>query len=399
MASEKLFDTSLPAFHADPYPFYHRLREADPVHESAQGFWVLTRLTDCVMALRDPRFDHAAMVATLDAVYGGPDDPNYVPRAMVFEDPPNHTRLRSLVNHAFTPRVTEGLRPRIHTIVNELIDRVQPTGQMEVIGDLAYTLAVTVVSELLGVPKDDQGTVKQWSADIARSLDAIDLVTDEEITRRGRASRLAMAAYFRALLPERRKSPRADLLSLLIAAESQGDKLSEGELLVMCVLLYVAGHETSVNLIGNGMLALLRHPEQLARWRAEPTLGMSAIEELLRYTSPVARAQRVTNTDVDIGGRVIPNGAKVVVLIAAANRDPAHFPEPDRLDLGRTDNHHMAFGYGIHFCLGAPLARLEGRIALETLINRLPRLALAGPEPEWRASQMFRGLAALPVTF
>lgn len=399
MASEILFDPSLPAFRADPYPFYRRLREVDPVHESPLGFWVLTRLTDCMMALRDPRFDHAAMVATLDAVYGGPKEPNFIPRAMVFEDPPNHTRLRSLVNHAFTPRIVEGLRPRIHEIVGELIDRAEPSGRMDVIGDFAYTLAVTVVSELLGVPKDDQGTVKQWSADIARSLDAIDLTTDPEVTLKGRTSRLAMAAYFRALLPERRKNPRADLLSLLVAAEEQGDKLSEGELLVMCILLYVAGHETSVNLIGNGLLALLRHPDQLARWRADPALAGTAVEELLRYTSPVARAQRVTNTDVEIDGRVIPKGAKVVVLIAAANRDPAHFTDPERLDIERRDNRHMAFGYGIHFCLGAPLARIEGHIALETLIRRLPRLALVGPEPAWRASQMFRGLEALPVTF
>ncbi len=221
---------------------------------------------------------------------------------------------------------------------------------------------------------------------------------DPEIVERGRVARRAIGEYFRQLLPERRRHPRNDLLSLLIAAEEQGDKLSEGELLSTCILLYIAGHETTVNLIGNGLLALLRHGDQLRRLREEPALAASAVEELLRYDGPVQRTARFTTVDVEIGGRAIDKGAMVVTAIGAANRDPAQFADPDRLDLGRVDNRHIAFGFGIHFCLGAPLARLEGQVALGTLARRLPALALATDTVEWRESQVLRGLKALPVT-
>jgi cytochrome P450 len=394
-----LFDPFLPDFNADPYPYYRRLREADPVHQSPLGFWVLTRYEDCVTVLRDPRFGRAGFEGFLESIYGSAGAPDRLPRSMLFQDPPDHTRLRALVSRAFTPRVVEGLRPRIQAIVDGILDRVEGAGGMEVIRDLAYPLPVTVISEMLGVPPGDHESIKQWSADIARSLDAIGLPLDQDIVERGRVARRAIGEYFRALLPERRKHPRADLLSLLIAAEEQGDKLSEGELLSTCVLLYIAGHETTVNLIGNGLLALLRHPAELARLREDPALAASAVEELLRYDGPVQRTARIANAEAEIGGRTIDKGAMAVVAIGAANRDPAHFLEPDRLDLARADNRHIAFGFGIHFCLGAPLARLEGQIALGTLARRLPRLALATDAPEWRESQVLRGLKALPVTF
>jgi len=399
MTPQVLFDPFLPEFNADPFPFYHRLREADPVHRSPLGFWVLTRYDDCVQVLRDPRFGRAGFEGFLESMYGNSTPGERLPRSMLFQDPPDHTRLRSLVSRAFTPRVVEALRPRIQQIVDDILDQTRDARAMEVIGDLAYPLPVTVISEMLGVPAGDRESIKQWSADIARSLDAIGLPVDPEIVERGRAARRAIGAYFRDLLPERRRRPRNDVLSLLIAAEEQGDKLSEGELLSTCVLLYIAGHETTVNLIGNGLLALLRHPDQLARLREDPELAPSAVEELLRYDGPVQRTARIAVADVELGGRAIGKGDMVVAVIAAANRDPAQFPDPDRLDVGRRDNRHIAFGFGIHFCLGAPLARLEGQIALGTLARRRPDLALAANALEWRESQVLRGLKALPVAW
>jgi cytochrome P450 len=351
------------------------------------------------MVLRDPRFGRAGFEGLLESVYGNTVEQGRLPTSMLFRDPPDHTRLRGLVSRAFTPRVVEGLRPRIQQIVDGLLDRVQGAGRMEVISDLAYPLPVTVISEMLGVPEEDRERIKRWSADIARSLDAIGLPTDPEIVDRGRTGRRAIGDYFRSLIPDRKKRPRGDLLSLLIEAEEQGDKLSEGELLATCVLLYIAGHETTVNLIGNGLLALLRHPKELERLRDKPALVQSAVEELLRYDGPVQRTARITNADVELGEHKIPKGSMVVPVIGAANRDPAHFPDPDRLDVSRPDNRHIAFGFGIHFCLGAPLARLEGQITLGTLLHRLPQLALSTERPEWRESQVLRGLKALPVSF
>jgi cytochrome P450 len=246
---------------------------------------------------------------------------------------------------------------------------------------------------------DDHASIRGWSADIARSLDAIGLRVDDSIVERGRVARRALADYFRALVPERRARPRADLLSGLLAAEEQGDKLTEPEVIAMCLLLFIAGHETTVNLIGNGTLALLRHPDQLARLRREPGLVPNAVEELLRYDSPVQRTARIAIEDVEVAGQPIAKGTMVVTALGAANRDPAQFPDPDRLDVARKEPRHISFGYGIHFCLGAPLARVEGQLALGTLLRRAPGLALAEPSPEWRESSVLRGLKRLRVTF
>ena len=397
--TEMLFNPLLPEFHADPYPFYRRLREEDPVHQSPLGFWVLTRYEDCVMALRDPRFGREAFAQLLTAVYGDGTETGSLPRSMLFRDPPDHTRLRALVSKAFTPRVIDQMREHIQEIVDHLLDRVQASGEMDVIGDLAYPLPVRVICEMLGVPLGDHEAIREWSADIARSLDAIGLPSDASIVERGRVARRAIGDYFRALVPRRRGNPQNDLLTGLIAAEEQGDKLSEGEVIAMCVLLFIAGHETTVNLIGNGLLALLRHPDQLALLRQDLALVPGAVEELLRYDSPVQRTARMTTEEVEIGGRRIAKGAMVVTAIGAANRDPAQFTDPDRLDVTRRDVRHVSFGYGIHFCLGAPLARVEGQIALGTLLRRAPRLALAETEPEWRESSVLRGLKRLRVTF
>jgi cytochrome P450 len=397
--TEVLFNPFQPEFHADPYPFYRRLREQDPVHQSPMGFWVLTRYDDCVAVLRDQRFGREEFQQMLTAVYGDDTEKPTLPRSMLFRDPPDHTRLRGLVSKAFTPRTIEVMREHIQGIVDRLLGRALAQGGMDVIEDLAYPLPVTVICEMLGVPVDDHASIRSWSADIARSLDAIGLPSDQSIVDRGRVSRRALADYFRALLPERRADPRPDLLSGLLAAEEQGDKLTEPEIIAMCLLLFIAGHETTVNLIGNGLLALLRHPDQMARVQGDAALIPNAIEELLRYDSPVQRTARIANADVDLAGRRVARGTMVVTALGAANRDPAQFAEPDRLDVTRRDIRHISFGYGIHFCLGAPLARVEGQLALGTLLRRAPGLALAETSPEWRESSVLRGLKRLRVTF
>ena len=397
--TEVEFNPFLPEFHADPYPFYRRLREQDPVHRTAMGFWVLTRYEDCVAVLRDQRFGREEFQQMLTAVYGDDTEKPQLPRSMLFRDPPDHTRLRALVSKAFTPRTIEVMRGHIQDIVDRLLGRALAQGGMDVMEDLAYPLPVTVICEMLGVPVGDHASIRGWSADIARSLDAIGLPSDQSIVERGRIARRQLADYFRALVPERRARPQPDLLSGLLAAEEQGDKLTEPEVIAMCLLLFIAGHETTVNLIGNGLLALLRHPEQLARVQADPALVPNAVEELLRYDSPVQRTARITTEEVDLAGHHITKGAMVVVALGAANRDPAQFADPDRLDVTRRDVRHISFGFGIHFCLGAPLARVEGQIALGALLRRAPGLTLDEPTLEWRESSVLRGLKRLRVRF
>jgi cytochrome P450 len=391
------FNPMDPAFVADPYPTYHRLRTEDPVHHSPLGFWVLTRYDDVVAALRDPRLAREALASFVAARFGASAPATGF--SMLDRDPPDHTRLRGLVSKAFTPRVVEGLRPRIQEIVDGLLDRAAGRGSMDLIEEFAYPIPVAVICEMLGVPVEDHEQFKGWSLDIARGLDLILLGPDSDVGRRSVAARQALAEYFRGLIAQRRAAPRSDMLSDLIAAEEAGDKLNEVELLATCILLLIAGHETTVNLIGNGTLALLRHRDQLQRLRREPALIGTAIEELLRFDGPVQRTARIPSEDVVFGGRTIAKGEMVMPFIGAADRDPAQFPDPDRLDIGRADNRHIAFGWGIHFCLGAPLARLEGQIAINTLVRRLPKLELATPEPEYRQSLTLRGLKALPVAF
>ncbi|PYO09521.1 MAG: cytochrome P450 [Candidatus Rokuibacteriota bacterium] len=387
-----------PEFLADPYPTYHRLRAEDPVHQSPLGFWVLTRYDDVSAVLRDPRFIKEPLAALVAARFGA-EVPRGVGLSMLDRDPPDHTRLRGLVSKAFTPRVVDGLRSRIQQIVDELITRVQAAGSMDVIEEFAYPIPVNVICEMLGVPLADHERFKGWSLDIARGLDSIWLPPDSEVPRRSAASRHAINDYFRGLIAQRRASPRGDLLSALIAAEEAGDKLNEEELLATCILILIAGHETTVNLIGNGVLALLRNPGELERLRATPGLITNAVEELLRYDGPVQRTARVASAPATIGGRTIAKGEMVMPFIGAADRDPSQFPDPDRLDLTRADNRHIAFGWGIHFCLGAPLARVEGQIAIDALVRRLPRLELMTDAPEYRQSLTLRGLKTLPVKF
>jgi cytochrome P450 len=397
------FNPFLPEFRADPYPLYHQLRSADPVHWSAfLGFWVLTRYADCVTVLRDAaRFsadphNWAGFEGVVQAMGGPGPLLQMQTKWMLLLDPPDHTRLRTLVNKAFTPRVVEGLRPRIQEIVDSLLDDVQNAGGMDLIAELAYPLPVIVIAELLGVPAEDRDKFKGWSRGLARTLDPI---TTPEIIEAGNNATVAFIDYFRTLVAKRRKEPREDLISGLIAAEEQGDRLSEEELLATCVLLFGAGHETTMNLIGNGTTALLRHPDQLAQLSQDPELIQSAVEEFLRYDGPVQMTARTALEDVEIDGKIIPKGQQAIVVLGAANRDPSQFPDPDRLDITRKDNRYLTFSHGIHYCLGAPLARVEAQIAINTLLRRLPALRLQTANLEWRETVTLRGLKALPVIF
>jgi pimeloyl-[acyl-carrier protein] synthase len=392
------FNPMDPEFVADPYPMYHRLRVEDPVHHSPLGFWVLTRYPDVMAMLRDPRLIKEPIAAFVAARFGMAVPPG-LGLSMLDRDPPDHTRLRGLVSKAFTPRALERLRPGIQQIVDGLLDEAQSRGSMDLIEEFAYPLPVRVICEMLGVPVKDHERFKRWGLDIARGLDAIMLPPDSEVGQRSVSGRRALADYFRGLIAERRAAPRDDMLSALIAAEEAGDKLNEEELLATCILLLVAGHETTVNLIGNGTLALLRHPAELRKLRENPGLIGTAVEELLRFDGPVQRTARIPSEDITIGGQTIGKGEMVMPFLGAADRDPTQFPDPDRLDITRADNRHIAFGMGIHFCLGAPLARMEGQIAINTLLARLPKLALATDRPTFRQSLTLRGLETLPVSF
>jgi pimeloyl-[acyl-carrier protein] synthase len=392
------FNPMAPEFVADPYPTYHRLRAEDPVHHSPLGFWVLTRYADVIAMLRDPRLIKEPIAAFVAARFGMAVPPG-LGLSMLDRDPPDHTRLRGLVSKAFTPKALESLRPHIQGIVDGLLAKVEGRGEMDLIEEFAYPLPVRVICEMLGVPVADHERFKQWGLDIARGLDAIMLPPDSEVAQRSMAGRRALAAYFRELIAERRAAPREDMLSALIAAEEAGDKLNEDELMATCLLLLVAGHETTVNLIGNGSLALLRHPGELRKLRDNPGLITTAVEELLRFDGPVQRTARIPSEDITVGDHTIPKGEMVMPFLGAADRDPAQFPDPDRLDITRGDNRHIAFGMGIHFCLGAPLARMEGQIAINTMLRRLPKLALAIDKPDYRQSLTLRGLQALPVSF
>ena len=387
----------LPENRADPYPIYAFIRQREPVHHAPDGSWVLTRYDHAAALLRDPRFstNPAKLTAGPDPAAMGPIR-QVGSSLMMFLDPPDHTRLRSLVSQAFTPRMVESLRPRIQLLVDDLLDAVVETGEMDVLADLAYPLPTVVICELLGVPPEDREKFKGWSADASRMLDGY---LDQAAMDKGMVAGMYLFQYFTDLVEERRRQPREDLLSALLAAESAGDTLSHAELLSTATLLFVAGFETTMNLVGNGMLALLRHPDELARLRHDPSLIRTGVEELLRYDGPVHVTARIATSDVEIGGETIRAGEQAVAILGAANRDPEQFADPDRLDVARTPNRHLAFGGGPHFCLGAALARMEGQIAFETLLRRLPDLELATESPAYRDHYVIRGVTELRVRF
>jgi cytochrome P450 len=382
-----------PAVVADPYPYYRRMREQDPVHRNdSVRAWFLTRHADVCELLRDERFSSDG---TRGERYVPPPPGRGRPgRSMLVVDPPDHTRLRNLVSKVFTPRMVERLRPRIESITADLVDRLASgPSRADLIEQFAYPLPVIVIAEMLGVPARDRAQFQEWSAVVVRGLDPfLDSATQEAVFD----ARDALIGYLRGIIAARRREPAEDLITGMIAAQEAGDFLSEGELVAMCNLLLVAGHETTVNLIGGGTLALLRNPDQHERLRRQPALARTAVEELLRYAPPVQWTGRVATEELELGGRRIAPRQSVVGILAAANRDPEVFADPDMLDLGRDPNPHVGFGRGIHFCLGAPLARLEAQIALPLLLERFPDLRLAG-EPEPRPTWNLRGLARLPV--
>ncbi len=394
-----------PEFYRDPYPIYHRLRAEDPVHWSdIMGSWVLTCYDDVVATMRDPRrFSnagrHALSLDRLPEAVREKARPIYdhYSVGLIHSDPPDHTRLRALVSKVFTARAMESLRPRIQVIVDDLLDAVQPAGQMDVMRDFAYPLPVAIISQILGIPAADHEQFRYWNDGI-NELTASGHTTPANIER-GLPSFLHLRAYLRRLIAQRRQEPQDDLLSALVAVEEQGDRLQEDELVTTYQTLITAGFETTMNLIGSGLLSLLRHPEQLGRLRADPTLIELAVEELLRYETPFQRNWRVAAEDIEFRGKRIGRGQLVAQMLGAANRDPAAFPDPDRLDITRQSNRHIAFGYGIHFCIGAPLARMEAAIAFNALLRRFPALRLGDDRIEWREEIVFRGLKSLVVQF
>ena len=385
---------------ADPYPLYRRLRTEDPVHwDPYLHAWVVTRYEDVVTVLQ--RFSATRQPTPEQLTALGLSELNPVAqvlvRQMIFMDPPGHTRMRALCAAAFTPSRVERLRAHIQEITDSLLDAVVPQGRMDAITDLANLLPATVTAELMGVPVSDRDQLKGWSWDFSEMLgnfqhnpgrSALMLETVEQMT-----------SYYRGQMREQIRRPQEGVVHSLMSAEIDGDRLSEEEIIANAIITMVGGQETTTNLIGNGLLSLLRNPGELARLRDDPSLLASAVEELLRYESPIQYTARLAPSDVELGGKRIERRQAVLAVIGAANRDPERFPDPDRLDLARKDNRHLAFGWGAHFCFGAPLARIEGQTAFAAMLRRLDGLALE-PEPlAWRHNMSFRGLERLPVTF
>ena len=378
----------------DPYPEYAKFRERSPVHRSRllKG-WVFSRYADVDAVLRDHRrFVNDPRKRTLSRRQQAalPDPSDYT---LLFLDPPDHTRLRGLVNKAFTRRAVNALEPRIRGLVHSLLDEVDPGG-FDLMEAVASPLPVIVIAEMLGVPAEDRARFRVWSAQRARLLEPTIGAREREV---GAEAGRAFNDYFRPIIQARRADPENDIVSALAQAEEEGDVLTGHEMLNMLRLLLIAGNETTTNLIGNGMLALLRNPDELARLRGDPGRIPAAVEELLRYDSPVQTDFRGTIEDCEVNGAPVRRGENVVLLIGSANRDPSVFEEPDRLDVGRSETSHVSFGRGIHHCLGAPLARLEGRIFLEVLLERFASMRLLDPHPKYRGGVVLRGLESLPV--
>ncbi len=395
-----LYDLFSPKFKADPFLTFAHMRDECPVyaHKTPRGqtIWYITRYEDVITVLKDTeRF--VKDVRNVEPTEESPQPSNIhqaLNQNMLFSDPPQHTRLRALVNLAFTPRRVAQMATRIQAIADELLDRVQHRGAMDLIADYAQPLPITVIADMLGIPRRDRTEVFDWSQ-------AIIAPGRHGLTFKARRRKVrSFVDYLQKLFAERRRQPGDDLTTALVQAEQAGDKLSEMELSSMVALLFVTGHETTVNLIGNGVLALLQHPPQLTLLKKNPDILETTIEELLRYDGPVETSTtRWASQDVEFHGQLIQRGDVVRVALASANRDHHHFSSPDHLDVSRRNNPHLAFGHGIHYCLGAPLARLEGRIAFETLFRRMPNLRLGLPVDrlKWHSGVLFRGLESLPV--
>jgi cytochrome P450 len=400
-----VFNPFDPAFRADPYPFYAALREHDPVHVTGLGMTVLTRYDDVARTLRGAEFardveEHAApptdpvRLARRDALRKRREE-GQAAKTILNLDPPDHTRLRRLVTLAFTPSAIERLRPRVQQLVDDVLDRAAEQGSIELVDELAFPVPFQVISDLLDLPVDRSDEIRDWSQALTLALEPT--ASDTDLAAADMASR-ELGLYLADVIEHRRRHLGDDVLSALIQAEAEGDRLSPVELRSFVVLLYVAGHETTVNLIGNGMLALLRNPDQLRRWQDDPSLDTSAIDELLRFDGPVQHTVRIPLVDVTYGDVTVAKGSTVLTVLGAASHDPAVFDDPDTLRLDRPNaNRHMGFASGIHYCLGASLAKLEAQVAITSLIRRFPRLEQAG-DPRWRDRLTIRGVEHLPIS-
>ncbi len=385
---------------ADPYPLYRRLRTEDPVHwDRFLHTWVVTRYPDVLRVLHSFSADRTPTPTQLTAMGLSALNPiaKVMVKQMLFMDPPAHTRLRGLASAAFTPARVMVLREHIQSIADDLLGQVQAQGKMDVIADFAAPMPAIVTAEMLGVPTADHVKLKGWSADFAEMLGNFQHNPDR--IPRVLQSTNYLVSYFQNAIAEIRERPREGLIHSFMTAEIEGDRLTDEEIVANCVVTMVGGQETTTNLIGNGLLTLLRNPAPLEQLRSDSRLIPSAVEELLRFESPSQHTGRIAKEDVEIDGRPIRKGHAVMAIMAAANRDPDRFPDPDTLLLERADNKHLAFGWSNHFCFGAPLARMEGQIAFETLLRRLPGLQLAPGPLTWRSNSGLRGLTALPVTF
>ena len=390
-----------PAFIADPYPVFASLRREHPVlRDPTTGQWLISRHADVHRLLRDRRLGRTYGHVASDAEFARTPAPAWHAPfhelndlGMLDLEPPDHTRLRRLVTFAFTPRTVNAMRDRIGAIVDALVDRALDVGEFDLIEDIAEPLPVTVIAELLGIPEADRHLLRPWSNDICLMYE---LEPSETSAKRAVAASMAFSAYLRELIGERRARPRDDLISELAAVVDDGDRLTEAELVATCALLLNAGHEASVNGAGNGWWALFRHPEALADLRATPALATTAVDELLRFDTPLPLFERWVLQDIEVGGVQIRRGEEVALLFGSANRDPDAWADPDRLDLRRAPNPHVAFGAGIHYCLGAPLARLELQTAFATILRRMPRLELLEP-PVWKSTFVLRGLVGMRV--
>ncbi|MEM7119249.1 MAG: cytochrome P450 [Chloroflexota bacterium] len=393
------FNPLSPDFRRNPYPYYDMLRTHAPIfHYEPWNSYFLSSHEDCAALLRDNRLGHSTFHED-----NAPAQHKALAKMqkdwVLFKNPPDHTRLRGLVYKAFTPRMVEQLKGMIQRVTNQLLDKVQGKGEMDLIADLAYPLPVAVIAEMVGIPQADQHKFHQLSNDLARSLD---LTEETAVYDRASEAAAAFTDYLTHLANKRRQNPQNDLLSALVAVEEAGDKLTSNELYATCAFLFVAGHETTINLIGNGMLALLQNPDQfdkLQRNLSDDSMVKTAVEEFLRYDSPVQMTSRIALEDIQYKNHHFPQGTDIAFLIGAANHDPKQFLNPQSLDITRPKNQHLSLGGGIHYCLGAPLARLEGRIAITTLLQHMPNLQLATLQPQFVDNYLLRGLQALPLTF
>ncbi len=399
------FDSALTseAFNQNPYPVYQAMREEAPVYWSdAWGCWLLTRYEDIIKTLQDYQTFTSLGRLTATMELPAPLWEKVAPlvrhysQGLINVDPPDHTRMRQLVHMAFTPRAIRKMRAYIEAIVERLIDEQIERGELDVIWDFSYPLPVTVIAEMMGIPVEDHAKFKRWSGEIVGFMATPK--PSPEVLLKSQDALLAMQQYFRDIYARRRLAPADDLITALVRAELEGDKLTEEEMVSSCVTILIGGHETTTYLIANGMYALLQHPAQLRLLCDNPALDASAIEEFLRYEGPFQRNRRIATRDVKIGDMTIKKDQLVMQFLGAANRDPARFDNPDALDLTRSPNRHLAFGYGSHFCLGAPLARLEVPLAIRALLTKLRRIRLAHKDLEWN-SALFRGLKSLPIQF